>query len=364
MKKTSLVALVALTASVMADDMGKSNNKDADQKAAQREQQMAQRPDSGMMNVSSYPLMDSCKWDFFADVTYWRAEQGGTEWAFVNQDVTDDGVAFGEGNVKEVNFKWDWGFKVGVGYNDWTHDEWDMQLYYTWFRANKKDSAAITTTSALSAIDGGIDPFFTFPNNIGASPFQSGQIDWKINYSMFDLDLGRGYMVSKHLAMRPHVGVKGGWIDQKIAGSFTSFTGLTTAYTAKNNFWGVGPSGGVSTKWELGNWETHFFSLFGDFSGAWMWGHWTVHHSFDDEALVPQRFTGLNKDLGALMVQAFMGFGWETNLGDDSFHLGVRLGYEVQQWFNQNQMFPPDEGFRYNYDLTLQGGTLDFRFDF
>lgn len=351
MKKSSLVALVALTASVMADDMGKSSK--------EMNGQPMQRADGGMMNVSSYPMIDSHKWDLFADLTLWRAEQGGTEWSAENID--DNGV--GETTFKKTDFDWDWGFKVGIGYNMMKHDQWDMQLYYTWFRAEQETNAGIAVPATLTATTG-VDPFFTGASDVNGSVFQSGENHWHIHYNMFDWELGRGYMVSKHLALRPHVGVKGGWIHQKVHGHFNTFNNVETTYEAKNNFWGVGPSGGINTKWELGNYETHYFSLFADFAGAWMWGHWDVHHESFDDTGVAQKSNNLSRDLGAVMLQGFMGFGWDTNFHDDRCHFAMRLGYEVQHWFNQLQFFPPGNAFRYNYDLTLQGGTLDFRFDF
>jgi hypothetical protein len=323
----------------MADGMGKSKGG-----------QQMNRPDSGMMNVSAYPMIDSNKWDLWGSATLWQAQQEGTDWAYEDRNE-EDKVVF-----KHVDFEWEWGFKVGIGYNMMKHDEWDTQFYYTWFRANEEANAGLPV--------GRIIPLYMFNQEINGSDFKSGEIHWKINYNMFDWELGRGYMVSKHLALRPHVGVKGGWIYQNLHGHFTAFSNERAAYKAKNHFWGVGPSGGINTKWELGNWETHFFSLFGDFSGAWMYGHWNVSHEYQDSDLVEVEFENLGRNLGAVTLQAFIGFGWDTNFNDDQCHFSMRLGYEVQHWFNQLKFFPPGDLYRYNFDLTLQGGTLDVRFDF
>lgn len=348
MKKTSLVALVALTASVMADDMDKSN----------KNGQM-QRPDSGMPNVSARPTIDSNNWFLFADATLWHAGEEGTEWAIANKNIT---TAIGSQHFHQVHFDWNWGFKVGLGYN-MDHDQWDTQLYYTWFHTDKKESAGIVRT-ATATPNAGIDSIFTSPSHIGTSRFQSGSIDWSIHYSMFDWELGRNYLVSKHLALRPHVGVKGGWINQHVHGRFKDFNARFQTFHMDNDFWCVGPSGGVNTKWNLGNVNTHFFSLFGDFAGAFMWGHWELDQKQNDVVNFEQRYNNRSRNQGASMLQAFMGFGWDSNFHNDECHFGMKAGYEVQYWFAQNQLWNAHSHSALNGDLTLQGGTVEVRFDF
>jgi hypothetical protein len=359
MKKSSIVALVALTASVMADDMGKSAGG-----------QQMNRPDSGMMNVSAYPMIDSNKWDLWAAATLWHADQGGSEWAVKYEQEHATEV---EGDVRAVDFGWNWGFKVGGGYNMMKHDEWDTQLYYTWFRASKEEEAGVPTSVLVpnesgTLTDVAVDSLYTFPQSIGTydanNIFKNGEIDWHINFNMFDWELGRGYMVSKHLMLRPHVGIKGGWIHQNIHGHFNSFVDARRTYHFKNNFWGVGPSGGVNTKWELGNWSSHYFSFCGDFMAAYMYGRVNNHFEQNDPSFNEIELKAEDRHLGQTMLQAFLGFGWDTNFNDDQCHFCLRLGYEYQHWFNQLQSFTNFEYHRENFDLTLQGGTLDVRLDF
>lgn len=321
---------------------------------------MMKRPDNGMMNVSARPVIESNNWFLFGDALYWRAEEDGTEWARNSVSKTTDDTPELNVNAKKIDFEWDWGFRAGIGYN-MEHDQWDTQLYYTWFRTEKSDhvSRILDTASPAILVPAYFGTFF-----IGGSHFQSDKITWKIHFNMFDWELGRNYLVSKNLALRPHLGVKGGWIHQSLHGHAKTFSDILLTYKDKNNFWGVGPSGGVNTKWNLGNVNTHFFSLFGDFAGALMWGHWDVNHHSFDIVNGEIKFKHLNKDQCAAMLQAFMGFGWETNFNGDQCHLAIKLGYEVQHWFNQLKLFPPTATARYNYDLSFQGGTLDVRLDF
>lgn len=349
MKKTALVALVALTASATADDMSKSGNG-----------QMKQRHDSGMMNVSAYPMIDSHKWDLFGDALYWHVAEGGTEWAQVNKN---ESATVGESNVKHVDFNWNWGFKVGIGYNSMKHDEWDTQLYFTWLHASRKQTAAIAA-AATATPNHGIVSLFTTPSTIGESLFKEGTINWKIHFNMFDWELARNYYVSKHLALRPHIGLKGGWINQHAQGHFQAFDNRLQTFHMDNDFWGVGPRGGVNTKWNLGNINTHFFSMLGDFSGALMWGHWSIDQRYSDAVNLTQKSDNRDRNQMASVLQAFFGLGWDANFHSDQCHFSMKLGYELQYWFAQNQLWQPNGFNTLHGDLTLQGGTLEIRFDF
>ncbi len=351
-----LVALTALAmSSVFADDMGKGGSAG---------QMSMQRADSGMMNVSALPMIDSNNWNLFGDVLYWRALEGGTTWA-LNQSLEPSGTT--NEHIRKVNFNWDWGFRVGIGGNLMMHDEWDMELYYTWFRTEKEDAVGVEgSLSPRGFATGGIITYFQQPPLVDGAPdgMQSGSIDWKIFFSMFDWALGRNFYVSKHLALRPHVGVKGGWIHQKIHGDWkVNSTYGTTGYSMKNDFWGVGPSAGLDSKWVLGNVGTHMFNLLGNVAGALMYGHFDLKSGWDNTH-DNQLLTNMSRDLGATMMQGFMGFSWETNFNADRCHFTMMLGYELQYWFSQNQLFNTQSFDFQNDDLMLQGGTLDFRFDF
>ena len=166
------------------------------------------------------------------------------------------------------------------------------------------------------------------------------------------------------LSLRPFLGVKGGWIHQTIHNEMWNPIDLPFTKARedlKNNFWGVGPSGGLNTKWVLACGESNDFSLFGDFSGALMWAQWNFKDQYKNNA--PQEvIIDLPKIKGgAFMLRSFMGFGWDCYFS--CFHLSARLGYEMQFWLDQLQLVTLNVG-RIHDELTFQGGTLDVRFEF
>ncbi len=318
----------------------------------------------GLPNISTRCADRS--FDVIADVLVWCAKESATEnWAqlFRSTAVQAPNVDI---DILQVSFGWDVGFRVGVDYG-MAHDRWDTSLVYTWFRTEGKDHASTSGGEIVSAFFGNI--FVGNPDALGltGATYHNASIKWKINFNIFDWELGRSYWVSSGLALRPFMGLKGGWIDQRIDSTWLnplasarvlnpSALGVATE-NLKNDFWGLGPCVGLNTKWKLGDFNRHVFSLFGDFSGAIMWGHWTFGDVYKNE--LPLEVSVVNAELngGASMLRTFTGFAWDVNF------FSLRLGYEMQFWLDQLQFYSSPMG-RLSHELTLQGGSIDFRLDF
>jgi len=288
-------------------------------------------------------------WFVFADALYWHADVDNSDWAFKNNDTTSTVIA---GPNHALDFKWSWGFRAGIGAN-MDYDQWDTNLYYTWFRTSHSNSLGTEAAQVGSDLLG------------LASPFTQGSINWKVQFSMIDWELGRAFYVSKHLSLRPHIGIKGGWIHQRVRENFTKAIGPYSS-SSKNNFWGVGASGGFNSAWTFATLGSNHFGFFGDFAGALMYGHFNVKH--EETSFNP---SGLSRNLMVPMLQGLFGLSWDTGFSCNQYHFGIRVGYEFQYWWKQNQMLRNEikTGSLINYsrssgDLGLQGLTVDFRFDF
>lgn len=366
MKSKSMVALTALAVSTLAaDDAGQVTLVAQEMQNKSNANQGMMKMDNGVMNTSARPNINSNNWYAYADALCWHTSEGGTEWVLNPKQHTSSALDTDE-HTRKVDFGWDWGFRVGLGYS-MDHDEWDSQMSYTWFRASKEDSVSLQQhTLSTHGYSQYLVPTFSIDGTVSlpeTSLYTQGEISWRVHFQMADWDLGRYYNVSKHLSFRPHVGVKGGIIHQQIHQDFALLN--VVQHTAlKNDYWGVGPSAGVDTKWDLGSAWTHMFNLFCDVSGAVMWGHFNVEQESIDNLQGKNNWTNLSRNLGTTMVRFFMGFGWETNFNADMCHVGLKLGWEAQYWFRQNQLMKVNHLQRVSDDLAFQGGTLDLRFDF
>jgi hypothetical protein len=323
---------------------------------------------------------------FFADALYWHADVTNAEWAFVNQISSVSSVVSGEN--QELAFKWNWGFRVGIGYT-MEHDDWDTNLYYTWFVNHAANGS--TSQTAFTVSDAGAAT--SLNANMRATPDTviNGNATTKLYFQVLDWELGRAFYVSNSISLRPHVGVKAAWIKLTENENFTA-TATPRTYSVSNSTrsWEVGPSAGINSNWYFGCantmgmkgevYDRPMWSIFGDVSGALMYGHFKNSH-VEVAPLVGLAGGGLtisnlNRNLMVPVLTGIMGLAYDTCFSCDTMHFGIRVGYELQYWFRQNQRFSNfNEGgagastatpryTRTTGDLALQGLTIDVRFDF
>jgi hypothetical protein len=321
----------------------------------------------------------------FADALYWHADVTNSDWAFVSNAGSPTHPAAGAN--QELAFKWNWGFRVGLGYG-FDHDQWDSDIYYTWFR-NNAASGSTSQTSFTTPTGGSAVSLNSDLPDLSGITILTGAANTKLTFQVVDWELGCPFYVRKYLSLRPHVGIKGAWIKLTETESYTGSAAALVKYSVSNETksWGVGPSAGINSNWYFGCGNTMgpkgefedrpMFSIFGDVSGALMYGHFKNSHSeagltaagAASNGFVP---SGLNRNLMVPVLTGVLGLAWDMCFDCDKMHLGIRAGYELQYWFRQNQRFgsfqtsgfaaPPYS--RTVGDLALQGLTIDVRFDF
>ncbi|HEX2579837.1 MAG TPA: Lpg1974 family pore-forming outer membrane protein [Rhabdochlamydiaceae bacterium] len=406
MNKNLLFSMLALTAcafadgdstsssTLLADDNLVAGRMDSDCKPKPVECKPKPKPcepcvRQGMApNVltSSRPCTDVGVY-FFADALYWHADVTNSEWAFVNSTGATSPVS---GANQELAFKWNWGFRVGLGYS-MDHDQWDTDLYYTWFVNNPASGS--TSQTAFTNPAGGSASSLNSALRATPSTVRSGTATTKLNFQVLDWELGRSFYVSNSISLRPHVGLKGAWIKLTEGQTYTA-TAVPTSYSVSNSTksWEVGPSAGINSNWFFGCGNTMpsgrgevkdrpMWSIFGDVSGALMYGHFSNSHSETGTDAAGAAFagfnaSGLNRNLMVPVLSGILGLAWDYCFDCDKMHFGIRAGYELQYWFRQNQRFSNfnDAGTgesvasprytRTTGDLALQGLTIDVRFDF
>ena len=114
------------------------------------------------------------------------------------------------------------------------------------------------------------------------------------------------------------------------------------------------------------------FSLFGSISGALLWGRFDTNNKEARDLPTGDVSSLVVKDTFHRVVpnaQMALGLSWDANLNDEQNHLGIKLGYEFQYWWRQNQFLNEEQAFFFGLqhestDMTLNGVTLDVRFDF
>ncbi|NGX50921.1 MAG: hypothetical protein K1060chlam2_00773 [Chlamydiae bacterium] len=351
---------------------------DMDSRVTQLEDQMTQvRTETAMgtygaNTASARAEVDGRGWYFKADLLYWHAKVGGTEYAYTDQDpVATLPIS---GRTKDIDFGWDWGFRVGLGYN-FDHDGWDMNVQYTYFDSNGSDSTRPGSNSSVVPLRGSSRITSNLSGNPEFTYCEGAKSQYDFDYQAIDLELGRAYFISGKLSFRPHWGLKSAWIDQSQLVRYTGgspfdnrlgLEGNTVSVKDSCDFWGLGPRVGVDSKWHLGN----GFSIFGNVAGALLYGLFDVDHkenfSNDLDATIKLH---ANRHAFSPTVQMRLGLRYDRYIRDNKQHIGIGLGFEANYWWRQNQMLKIDDSFvlkyeRYSEDVSMHGITLDFKWDF
>lgn len=299
----------------------------------------------------SMPYLYNSGWNIAADFIYWRADE--------------DGLEYGKsgGKLHRPDTAWSPGFKFGVGYTFGNQDFWDVFLRWTFFQTHQHGHE-----------HGSLHPWWS-PTLLGPKAKHASS-KWRLHYNTLDLELGRDYFISKSIALRPHLGLRGALIwqhyDAKYKGVFAEGTFLTNI-KAKNNFGGVGVRAGAQLFWHF----TEDWSVIGSLAGALLYGHFNIDQDLKGVVGGGHSHKDINQELSRVApnLEASLGFQWETFFSEDRYRVAVSLAYEFTEWFSQNQMSRQEliDGNgqvgvthfdRNNGDLGLQGATLEVRFDF
>jgi hypothetical protein len=246
---------------------------------------------------------------------------------------------------------WDPGFRVGAGLTN-ENTCWDSQLSYTYFRTRARNK---TRGDQIQSAYFGGDKL----SDLGF--FQEASIDTEIHYNVLDWGLGRRFCPTECIGLRPMIGVRGGWINQSFRTKWKKTVDLfdilvipiLAEENLRNNFWGVGPQGGVEGKWSLAG----GFHVVGELIGAFLWGSWRITDQFIDSFDTRIEVLVADRDFGAVALFGFLGLGYEYAC------FSLKVGYEIQDWFNQYQVFDNATGGQ-NGDFILQGLKVQLRSDF
>jgi len=179
--------------------------------------------------------------------------------------------------------------------------------------------------------------------------YQAGQVNFTIDFNMFDADLSKRFYASKAITLRPLIGLRGGWINQSVNTAFQGQIDVTEQ--VKNNFTGFGPKTGIESTWDFYNANDYQLSILSNFTTSYLWGSWDISDVLYGSNSITFDTNVGKRDLGAFTIQGMMGI----NL--DYKHFSVKFGYEIADWFNQYQVLDDASG-GHNNDLVLQGITL------
>ena len=310
-------------------------------------------PQQCCMNPSDRCYLEN-RFDISASFLWWKAEQPDLPCSFVNTDPNpDNGQNFGF--IDYINFGWKPGFRV-EGCWETNYDGWNLSTNYTWMEneshahSGKMTNPEVGLFTQLSDFRGDHPPYPIFDTDVGTFTtvtFNLGlgtaSAKWKMQYNMFDLQLGKPYLVSPKLALTPFIGGLGGWIkrDLKIIYSNEPFSDSSWHQHFISNYWGVGPRLGFNSDWKIGS----GFEFFGNFASALLFGSNYGEKALCSvfvgaEPLVSRLQADLYRKHGKTRIvpaiQMMIGLGWNDcfNWNCHDYYIDLSAAWEVNYYWN------------------------------
>lgn len=303
---------------------------------------------------------------FTADYLYWKIDEDKLGYAVHASNLPTDDTLPQIEKLKEQEFKWTSGFRVGAGYNI-PYDSWNLFLNWTHLH--------IQTTSHTRSDDFLV---FGFGDTAASNEIIIGNdasSKWVFEFNMIDFELGKRCLIGQKLLLRPHIGLKGGWIDQSQKIGYDDFIDSITllpvslsAVKKKNDFSAIGPRIGVDSRWLMGK----QFSIFSNFSGALLYGNFDVKATYtniEPFSESPPGGTIWSKQHRLRpTVQMLLGADWERHFTKNIWlHIGA--AYELQYFWNQWQVLSAPQSivlgqFHDDGDLTMHGLTVQLAIGF
>ncbi len=359
------------------------------------------------INAPVRPFTCDGDWVITASGFYWNAHMDGLEYAIETQ-VKSDVKLFNfapeqsdliDAEYKNPDFKWDFGFKFGVGYNT-TCDGWDMSAVWTHYhgKASSHDEAEKDDNSTLLTLWSDYNTINDIQPPLQLAPIFATDIQtkWNLKLDLIDIELGLERWYSTRVTLRPHVGLRIAFIDQKFTiqhkgGSWSEGDDQmrevnlfqNNEVDLENDYKGVGIRGGLDTVWNLGcGW-----ALYGNSAFSILYGRFHIDHDeVNRSAEVPFSKTKILESKNSFRASRFvadfaLGVQWSSLFCDCNYAFAVKFGWENHIFFDQNQLwrvrkweyFSAEAGNALNVDntyqnsrgsLDTQGWTLTFVFDF
>lgn len=299
-----------------------------------------------------------------ADVLVWKAARTGLDYA-LEGDVYGNGQIV-DGRMHSVDFDWNLGFRLGLGYR-LPCDRWDIKLLYTRFHSTADGSISDDNASNLnpnivaSRIHPLIMPVSGYAEKVSA--------EFEVGYDVVDLLLGHGYCPCPSFELHPFIGLRALFLNQ----TFTvDYKGHDFASTGNGLWWesdynAFGIHGGTDIYYHV----CGDFSFYGNLSGSVLFGKADGHQkqkvgsSPEDvvDVMEPDMFQAICGCHGALGIM------WERCCGDTV--VAVTFGYEVHKWtsvpevrefYNADHIALSSDN--HGADLGFHGGFLRARVDF
>ena len=299
---------------------------------------------------------DSCDWSLCdgkikldGDWLYWKATQEKN--CAILSDTSD--ATNTVSSTIHPNYKFDSGFRVYLGY-ELPCNCWELGVSYLYMPSKASTSAVAGTSQLLATYSDGI--------LIPQSRILTGSeynYNWTLNFSQLDVDLARNINFGECFSLRPHMGFRSIWFNQKLNASGVERGGIIAVETFKEKSTGYGIEGGIGADWKLGC----GFSIVGHFGGSVVYSKYHINEhliitSNPTDLVLPNEIGSDAFWTGTPTMEYFLGLKYADCLCDVCYD--IHIGWEQHIIFQANRIkFYGGDG-----NLSMQGLTLGLNVTF
>lgn len=273
-----------------------------------------------------------------------QVRMSGTQYAYTkNANATEQGSMPALGEVLTPSFHLDWGITSGLGCH-FEERNWTLNTRFDWLSSTATGSYNVVNNQNVIPINIWRDQFLANLNSdLGVAGY--GSSNFKVDYFNVNIDLDKTLYIDKNFSLEPHIGLKLSFIYDTVTTTFTgngSDTSLASTTRLgsnvltreqKTNFWGVGPSMGVNSGWNI----IGGFSLVFEGTGSILVGKSLAKDNVSYSALSNSQTTSWSNNLPTLSptLQALVGLKYEKAFSNDTQKIAVKLGWDNSFYWNQ-----------------------------
>lgn len=304
-----------------------------------------------------------CDWSFCdgkiiagADWLYWQTEQTNMDFFSVSTETstgTAPVVTTSDTSTLSLDRNYESGFRVYLGY-ELPCNGWEAAVIYSNMPFHTTLSSPV-----LLADDTLISDAF-FEDTVDFTPASFASAKWDGNINNIDLDIAHTIAFGECFRLRPHIGFRAMWMDQKYRYNLdnellTEDTQFVDVGSISEKLKGYGVEGGLFANWNIGC----GFSLVGHVGGSLLYSQIKVSRSelytTTDDAVVltTSTFTDSHTfNIGTPSLDYFVGFEYSSSFCETA--LSAYVGWEQHVFFDVNQIFNNNNsGNLYTQGLTL-----------
>lgn len=317
-------------------------------------------------------------WSGNLEILAWKAQVGGLDWVIIFNQASYPL----SGQMKSLNFKWNWGARVGLT-RYFGNDDWDLSVYYTNFTASH-GAKVLSNFNSLDNLTGSV-----------ATGSTTGNFKGKINLNQIDLTLGKKYFISSKFSYHPAASLTALFLKQRydlitsntinaLSTSIPIAGSLNTDLIDECKTFVIGPKIGLDIFYYL----CRGFTLNAGISGALLEGYFKVYHNeklnsapTNDTPLVVSENINAPLHRFSPYARLFIGLGYHKEFMEGKRTLDLALKWEMNEYFRMNQTlqtissFPSAPSFapgdqvrtsysRYSEDLGFNGVTIEVKIGF